>query len=74
MKLTKGEYCQFTMKGRLQLLKEFGEFLNEKMLGNKSMQLYKLYDFYVEVIFNKGNEKYEYAEPVKAIGIVGFYN
>ncbi len=73
MKLTKGEYCQFSLKGRLQLLNEFGEFLSESILGAKSMQLYKLYDFYVEVIFNTQSLKFEYAEPTKTPGLLNFY-
>jgi hypothetical protein len=65
MKITKGEYCQFSLKGRMQFLNEFGNLIGEKTTGNKVIKFYKLYDFYVEVFYNRLNSKVEHIEPVK---------
>ena len=74
MKITRGEYCQFSLKGRLQLLTEFGEFLGEETIENKSIRLYRLYDFYVEVLSNKLSKHIEKAEPIKCFNTLLFYN
>ncbi len=73
MKITRGEYCQFSLTGRLQLLEEFGEFLGVKTIEHKSIQLYQIYDFYVEVIYNNTSHKIEHAEIVKSTNLLSFY-
>jgi hypothetical protein len=70
MKITKGEYCQFSLPGRLQLVKEFGEFLGETLLGRELIQIYRIHDFYVEVRFEAAGSSLCYAEPVKNMAIV----
>lgn len=74
MKITKAEYCQFSSKGREQLLEDFGSIIGEKIIGNKIIKLYKLYDFYVEVMYNKINNKTAQAEPIKTFNMLLFYN
>lgn len=73
MEITRGEYCQFSLTGRLQLLQEFGEFLGVKIIENKSVQLYQIYDFYVEVIYNDINHKIEQVEVIKSTNLLSFY-
>ena len=73
MNITKGEYCQFSLKGRLQLLLEFGEYLGAKIMDQLSIQLYRIYDFYVEVIYNQIQKKVEQAEVVSNTNLLGFY-
>jgi hypothetical protein len=65
MKITKGEYCQFSLRGRIQFLNEFGKLMGENIIGTKVIRLYKLSDFYVEVFYNRLNSKIEHVEPVK---------
>ncbi|HWJ92369.1 MAG TPA: hypothetical protein VNR87_14735 [Flavisolibacter sp.] len=65
MKITKGEYCQFSLGGRLDLLKEFGELLGEVVLDQLFVQVYRIHDFYVEVRFDHPTGKLLYAEPLK---------
>ena len=74
MKITKGEYCQFSLKGKMQLLIEFGNLLGENIIGNKVIQLYKLYDFYVEVLCSKVNLKVEHIEPFKSPNILVLFS
>ena len=73
MKITKGEYCQFSLHGKLQLLDEFGELLCEKSYESRSIRLFRLCDFYVEVMFNKVNSITERAEPIKSFHQFLFY-
>ena len=71
MYLSKGEYCQFSLKGRLNLLYEFGTFINEKYVDEIKIKIFILNDFYVEVIYN--DEKVIKAEPVLSAGMLYFY-
>ena len=70
MKITKGEYCQFNLRGRLQLLKEFGEFLGEVVMDKLLIQIYRMHDFYVEVRFEHPQSKLVYAEPLKNLAML----
>ncbi len=47
--LSKGEYTQFSLKGRLNLLNEFGMLLTQKKTNATEIKIYYIYDFYVEV-------------------------
>jgi hypothetical protein len=47
--LSKGEYTQFSLKGRLNLLNEFGILLTQKKTNATEIKIYHIYDFYVEV-------------------------
>lgn len=33
MKITKAEYCQFSLRGRVQLLKDFGKIIGNKIIN-----------------------------------------
>jgi len=50
MKLTPGEYCRFSLSGRIALLHQYGKFICSRLVHSKKILVYKLYDFYVEVI------------------------
>ncbi len=71
MYLSKGEYSQFSLKGRLNLLQEFGTLINEKYINEIKITLYLLYDFYVEVI--QDNDCIVKAEPLKNEGMLHYY-
>ncbi len=73
MEITRGEYCQFSLTGRLQLLQEFGEFLGVRIIEHKSIQLYHIHDFFVEVIYDNINHKIENAEIIKNENLLSFY-
>jgi hypothetical protein len=49
MNLTKGEYSQFTVKGKLKILNEFGILVVERYINEIKIKVYRLYDFHVEV-------------------------
>jgi hypothetical protein len=71
MYLSKGEYTQFSLKGKLNLLDEFGILINEKYADEIEIKIYKLYDFYVEVLYDK--QRIVKAEPVLFAGLLGYY-
>ena len=71
MYLSKGEYSQFSLKGRVNLLKEFGTPINEKYIKEIKITIYLLYDFYVEVIYK--NDSIIRVEPVKHVGMLHYY-
>jgi hypothetical protein len=71
MYLSKGEYSQFSLNGRLNLLQEFGTLINEKYINEIRITLYLLYDFYVEVIHD--NDCIVKAEPLKNEGMLHYY-
>jgi hypothetical protein len=73
MKLTKGEYCQFSLKSRLALLREFGVLVTERYVNEKVVRIFKIYDFYVEVLYDLLNKKFEKAEPVYFANMVDYY-
>jgi hypothetical protein len=71
MYLSKGEYTQFSLKGKLSLLDEFGILINEKYVDEIEIKVYQLYDFYVEVLYDK--QKVIKADPVIFSGLLGYY-
>jgi hypothetical protein len=74
MKLTRGEFCQFNLNTRLKLLNEFGINILEKKIRKRSVSVYKIYGFYVEVYVNLSSRKLEKVEPLKNIPVLEFYN
>jgi len=73
MILTKGEFCQFSPKSKLQMLKEFGSYVCEHIIGCKSVSLFKVYGFYVELIYNLKSEKIEKIEPLTSVEMAAHY-
>ena len=65
MKITKGEYCQFTVQGKIQLLHLYGKVICHKSIDDKGIIILKIFDFYVEVIYSEPmNNFIIQAEPV----------
>jgi hypothetical protein len=71
MHLSKGEYTQFSLKGRLNLLKEFGILLIQKRIDETEIKIYYIYDFYVEVFLNE--KLVTKAEPFISNGLLRYY-
>jgi hypothetical protein len=71
MHLSKGEYTQFSLKGRLKLLNEFGTHVIEKKINETVVKIYYIYDFYVEVcVIKKHVTK---IEPVVFYRLLKYY-
>ena len=65
-KLSKGEFCQFNIKSRMQLLRDDGTFLFEKKINETcEIKIFMVYAFYVVVFFNNMHNKVEKVEPVQ---------
>ena len=65
MKITKGEYCQFTLQGKIQLLHLYGKAICHKAIDDKCITIFRVFDFYVEVIYSEPmNNFIEQAEPI----------
>jgi hypothetical protein len=71
MHLSKGEYTQFSLKGRLKLLNEFGILMLEKRVDPTVIKIYFIYDFYVEVSVLK--KQVTAIEPVVFYGLLKYY-
>jgi hypothetical protein len=71
MHLSKGEYTQFSLKGRLCLLNEFGILLIQKKINETEIEIYYIYDFYVEVFFEE--KHITKAEPLFSDGLLRYY-
>ena len=74
MKLTKGEFCQFNIATRLELLKEFGKHILKRKVEMQLVSVYSVFGFYVEVFENLSNNRLEKVEPLKNNAILEFYN
>jgi hypothetical protein len=73
MKITRGEYCQFGLRSRLKLLQQFGAMVCERQLKNVKVQIFKLYDFFVEVFVDVHTKAILKAEPVISTALIDFY-
>jgi hypothetical protein len=73
MILTKGEFCQFSLISRLKLLKEYGSCICQRVIAEKLIVIYKIYDFYVEVIYSIKKSIIEKVEPVRNLKILFLY-
>jgi hypothetical protein len=73
MKLSKGEFCQFSLASRLALLDEFGKKVIEKRIDQIQVSIYRIYGFYVAVFSNALNHKMLKAEPVSSRRLRDFY-
>jgi hypothetical protein len=71
MNLSKGEYTQFSLGGKLNLLKEYGLLLSENKIDEVNVKIYFIYDFYVEV-FSKNNYVTK-AEPIVSLALMKYY-
>ena len=73
MKITKGEYCQFTLQGKTQLLHLYGKVICRRTIEDKAITIFRVFDFYVEVIYNEQMDNLiMQAEPVSQ-NLINFY-
>jgi hypothetical protein len=73
MKITKGEYCQFNLKSREELLGEFGKLEFERTFCHVVIRIFSIYDFYVEVVYNLQKGEIEKIEPVNSFSLLHTY-
>ena len=50
MEISIGEYCQFTLRGKMSLIDQYGKFECLKVFDKKRITVFKLFDFHVEVV------------------------
>ena len=73
MTITKGEFCQFSLNTRRQLLKEFGNYVCQVIVGRKSISVFKIYGFYVELVFNELSNQVEKIQPIQNPNMIMVY-
>ena len=73
MELTRGEFCQFNLTTRFELLKEFGKNVLKKKVHMKLVSVYQISGFYVEVYENLASRQLEKVEPIKNMRMLGVY-
>lgn len=73
MELTRGEFCQFNLNTRFELLREFGKNILKKKVKMKVISVYKVFGFYVEVYENTINHQLEKVEPVTNNNFLDLY-
>ena len=71
MHLSKGEYTQFSLKGKLNLLNEFGTLLTQKKINETEIKIFHIYDFYVEVFYVE--KLLTKVEPLIFNGLLKYY-
>ena len=74
MKLTRGEFCQFSLATRLVLVQEFGKNILKKKVEMRLVSVYRIFGFYVEVFENLASHRLEKVEPLKNRTILDVYN
>jgi len=52
--VNKSEFCQFSLTGKIQFLVEYGELLYVKDFKRREIEIYRLHDFYVQVVLETG--------------------
>jgi len=72
MKITKGEFCQFSLQGRLRLINHYGKMIFSKTIEKYKIQIFKIFDFHVQVIKEIFHLNYLLADPVP-VEIINFY-
>jgi hypothetical protein len=72
MDLTQAEFSSFNLKSKLQLLRKDGIPLLQRTISDRcKIELYKVYQFYIEVI-SSDNQPYR-VDPVINIDVVDLY-
>jgi len=75
MELTREEFCLFNLGSKIQLIENDGFFLTRRVSGDQFLiSLYRIYDFFVEVIYEIPAIRTRSIEPVINIQIVDLYN
>jgi len=55
------------------LLKEFGNYICEVIVGRKSISIFKIYGFYVELVFNELSNQVELIQPIQNPKMIKVY-
>lgn len=65
IKLTKGEFCQFNLKSKTMLLGDNGKIVKTKKINkDQELRLFLIYDFYVEVFYDRRKKRILRVEPM----------
>ncbi len=62
--LTQGQFSMFGLDARIRMIKEMGSCIHAEATGVIIVKLYSLYNFIVEVHFNKDETKVYKADPL----------
>jgi hypothetical protein len=73
MTITKGEYCQFSLNTRRQMLKEFGKHVCQVIINKKSISIFQIHGFYVELVFNEASNQVERIQPIQNSNLLNLY-
>lgn len=73
MKITIGEYCRFSLQGRINLLYQYGEIICYGIFEKKLITIFKLFDFHVEVVNELFSKSIVAAKPVVSCNMISFY-
>ena len=73
MKISKGEFCQLSLLGRIRLLHQYARHICSKTFDTKKITIFKLYDFYVAVIKDLIKNIIIEANPVVSLELPNFY-
>lgn len=60
--LTKSEFCQFSLVGKILLLEECGELLYIREFKRLTIKIFSLYNFYVQAVYK--DQTIESIEPL----------
>lgn len=72
MELTEGEFSCFSLQGRLRLVDEFGTFLFQTETNDVLINVYELFGFYVEEIYDKWKDEIIGVKPI-SFNLLKFY-
>ena len=56
------------------MLSQFGQLEFERTFGNTAVRIFTIYDFYVEVIYDRLKEEIKKVEPVNFLDILRMYD
>lgn len=74
MLLTAGEFCQFNLRSRIQLLEREGVLINKRNVADKYVvKLYSIYRFLVEVIIRAKTAEVIEVNPVWNKDVIDLY-
>lgn len=74
MEISIGEYCQFTLRGKMNLIDQYGKFECLKVFDKKRITVFKLFDFHVEVVRDLLTKEIVQANPITSKSLLEFYN
>lgn len=62
--LTQGQFSMFSLDARIRMTEEMGSCIYAETAGTVTVKLYSLFNFTVEVHYNKNEQKFSKAEPM----------